>query len=56
MIRPAGGALPLPVKGQTVRFTMGGVIYVLYVLEELLGLILASLAVTGFTGLLQKGE
>lgn len=54
--RTADGSVPVPVKGPTVRFTMGGVLYVLYVLEELLGLILASLAVTGFTGLLQKGE
>ena len=56
MVRAADGPIPLPARGPTLSFTMGGVLYLLYVVEELLGLILASLAVTGFTGLLQKGE
>ncbi|MCL4767885.1 MAG: hypothetical protein KJZ80_16790 [Hyphomicrobiaceae bacterium] len=38
-----------------VTVSVGGLLYSLYVLEVLLGLVLTSLAVTGFTGLL-KGE
>jgi hypothetical protein len=56
--RPLGAAaLPeLPGLGPfRPALTVGGVLYCLYVLEMLIGLILASLAVTGFTGLL-KGE
>jgi hypothetical protein len=40
---------------QQLTVTVGGILYVLYVLEMLVGLILASLAVTGFAGLL-RGE
>lgn len=38
-----------------VSLTVGGVLYLLYILEMVIGLILTSLAITGFTGLL-KGE
>jgi hypothetical protein len=52
-------AMPLPdvpaVGPMRPALTVGGLLYSLYVLEMLIGLILASLAVTGFTGLL-KGE
>lgn len=41
---------------RTLTLTLGGVLYVLMVLEMLLGLILTSLAVTGFTGLLRTDE
>lgn len=51
--------VPLPaagVHGQThLTVTLGGMLYGLYVLEMLIGLVLASLAVTGFAGLL-KGD
>lgn len=40
----------------TVRVTIGSLLYVLVVLERLLGLILTSLAVTGFTGLLRSRD
>lgn len=42
-------------KQPTVTLTLGGALYVLAVVEMLLGLVLTSLAVTGFTGLL-RGE
>jgi hypothetical protein len=52
--------VPLPAAdflGQKqVTVTLGGVLYVLYVLEMLMGLILASLAVTGFAGILKGDE
>lgn len=41
-------------KSRSVAITFGGVLYVLTVIETLLGLILTSLAVTGFTGLLRS--
>ena len=41
-------------KSRTISITLGGVLYVLVVLEMLLGLVLTSLAVTGFTGLLRS--
>jgi hypothetical protein len=53
-----GGEIPLPTDwfGQsTLTVTSGGILYGLYVLEMLLGLVLTSLAVTGFAGLL-KGD
>ncbi len=37
----------------TIAITWGGILYVLTVLEAILGLVLTSLAVTGFTGLLR---
>jgi hypothetical protein len=40
---------------RTITLTLGSAYYALYVLEMLIGLILTSLAVTGFTGLL-KGD
>ena len=40
------------VAGQTVDLTVGELLYVLTIVEMLLGLILTSLAVTGFTGLI----
>ena len=43
-------------KPPSLTLTVGGVLYVASVLEQLLGLVLGALAVTGFTGLLQKGE
>ena len=42
-------------KQRAVTLTLGSILYALYVLEMLIGLILTSLAVTGFTGLL-KGD
>jgi hypothetical protein len=51
--------LPLPslpwTNHRTLTLTLGSAYYALYVLEMLIGLILTSLAVTGFTGLL-KGD
>ena len=40
----------------TMRLTWGGVLYVFYVLEMIIGIILTSLAVTGFTGLLRRDD
>jgi len=40
---------------QSLNVTVGGFLYLLYVTEMLVGLILASLAVTGFAGIL-RGE
>jgi hypothetical protein len=52
-------SVPLPgadLHGQQeLTVTVGGILYVLYVAEMLVGLILASLAVTGFAGIL-RGE
>lgn len=45
------GAAPLPV----LTITGGGLLQIAYIVEKLLGLVLASLAVTGFTGLLKRG-
>jgi len=60
--RTSYGALaevPLPgaeLHGQqSLTLTVGGILYLLYVAEMLVGLILASLAVTGFAGIL-RGE
>lgn len=50
---PTAGAIQKP---PSLTLTMGGVLYVLTIVEQLLGLVLASLAVTGFTGVLQKGD
>jgi hypothetical protein len=51
--------VPLPgaeLHGQQhLTVTVGGILYLLYVAEMLAGLILASLAVTGFAGIL-RGE
>jgi hypothetical protein len=51
--------LPLPGAEwhgqQQLTVTVGGFLYLLYVTEMLVGLILASLAVTGFAGIL-RGE
>lgn len=41
---------------RTVSVTLGGLLYLLYVLEMIIGLVLTSLAVTGFTGLLKGAE
>ncbi len=40
-------------KGPTLSITIGGILYVLTIVEALLGLVLTSLMVTGFTGLLR---
>ena len=52
--------VPLPdlpwLRQRTLTLTLGIVLYVLYVLEMLIGLVLTSLAVTGFTGLLKGDE
>ncbi len=56
--------LPAFVGGETakdriyadVTFTVGGVLYILGLVEKLLGLILTSLMVTAFTGLLRRHE
>ena len=51
--------LALPATGSSrpppIVVTVGGVLYALYVFEMLIGLVLTSLAVTAFTGLL-KGD
>lgn len=47
-----GTSIELP----TVRFTTGTLLYGVFVLETVLGLLLTSLAVTGFTGLLNSSE
>jgi hypothetical protein len=39
-----------------VTITGGVVLYVFYVLEMILGLVLTSLAITGFTGMLNTEE
>lgn len=41
---------------RTLTLTAGGVLYVMTIVEMLFGLVLASLAVTGFTGLLRSDE
>lgn len=48
-------ALDVPVLGQT-ELTVGQGLYLLTIVEMLLGLILTSLAVTGFTGLIGRDE
>lgn len=40
----------------TLRLTLGGLLYIAAVIEMLLGLVLTSLAVTGFTGMLRSDE
>lgn len=40
----------------SVMLTVGGMLYVLYALEMVIGLVLTSLAITGFTGLLRGAE
>jgi hypothetical protein len=47
--------LPSPLRGEVV-ISAGQLLYILYVVEMLLGLILVSLAVTGFTGMLKGDE
>lgn len=42
--------------GGMISVTAGGLLYALYVLEMLIGIVLTSLAVTGFTGLLRGVE
>lgn len=49
----SGDAPPEP---RVVTLTVGGVLYVLTVLEMIIGLVLTSLAVTGFTGMLRSDE
>lgn len=41
---------------KSVKVTWGGILYVLYILEMILGLVLTSLTVTGFTGMLRYDE
>lgn len=52
--------MPLPavsIHGQpSLQLSLGGILYVAYVLEMLIGLILASLAVTGFAGMLRGDD
>ncbi|MDO9383937.1 MAG: hypothetical protein Q7T86_13860 [Hyphomicrobiaceae bacterium] len=47
------GAAPEP---PVLTLTLGGVLYLAAILEMLIGLILTSLAVTGFTGMLRSDE
>jgi hypothetical protein len=48
---------PLPWREkETVTITLGSLLYGLYVFEMILGLVLTSLAVTGFTGMLNTEE
>ncbi len=51
--RPGQSAKAQPI---TFRLTWGGVLYILHVFEMIFGLVLTSLAVTGFTGLLRRDE
>lgn len=47
--------LPLPARAPvSVTLTKGGVLYALGLIEMVIGLVLTSLAVTGFTGLLRR--
>ncbi len=55
IIEVLGGGTPETLL-MTVRVTLGSIFYALVLLEQLLGLILTSLAVTGFTGLLRARE
>ena len=48
-------AVDLPIGG-TVDLTVGELLYALTVVEMILGLILTSLAITGFTGLIGRDE
>ena len=52
--------LPLSLPGErdphVLAITVGGILYVLALIESLLGIVLTSLAVTGFTGLLRGRE
>jgi hypothetical protein len=45
-----------PLRTPRLQVTVGGMLYVLYIFEVLIGLVLTSLAVTGFTGLLRGDE
>jgi hypothetical protein len=45
-----------PQTEHALTITVGGILYVLSVLEMIIGLVLTSLAVTGFTGLLRGGD
>ena len=47
---------PLTGEARTLTITKGGLLYVLYVVEIIIGLVLTSLAVTGFTGMLSNNE
>jgi hypothetical protein len=47
--------LPWPAP-KSVTVSTGGLLYVLYILEMVIGLVLTSLAITGFTGLLKGVE
>ena len=47
--------LPWPAP-KRVTVSVGGLLYVLYILEMVIGLVLTSLAITGFTGLLKGVE
>lgn len=51
--KPAGASEGAGGQAPTFKITMGGVLYVVMVLEMLLGLILTSLLITGFSGLLR---
>ena len=51
--RAMGGGGGGAVQWASLTVTIGGALYVLGVVEMLLGLVLTSLAVTGFTGLLR---
>jgi hypothetical protein len=57
--RLIGRPLPKALAGLAavpLKLTMGGVLYALGVLETIFGLVLTSLAITGFTGLLRGSE
>jgi hypothetical protein len=44
-------------KSPTISITIGGILYVLAIIEAIIGIVLTSLLVTGFTGLLKgRGE
>jgi hypothetical protein len=54
---PAGPMLgPEAHAQQPLDITIGGLLYVLTLVETLLGIVLGSLAITGFTGILKGTE
>jgi hypothetical protein len=50
-VQGAGGKSPT--KEPTVAITIGGLLYVLGIIEAIIGIVLTSLMVTGFTGILK---
>ena len=51
-----GSGEPSGTNSFIVHITWGGILYVLSIVEMILGLVLSSLAITGFTGLLRQDD